>query len=91
MKPKISAEQLVHPKNRKSRFNGDKIRPVDKQGFMARRAAAGLNTVEGSVEPSNVKQSKRDVAGFKPPVREIEPPPSLTRRQEQMLSQKKGG
>ena len=84
----LQSHQLTHPKGQRSRFNGDKIRSAEQQGFMARRAAGGLTTVTGSAEPANVKKSSRDVAGFRQPVREIVPPPALTARQENQLHRK---
>lgn len=54
--PKHNAEQLQHPKGRRSKFQGDLIRPVDKQGFQQRRKASGLSIVEGSKANPNSRQ-----------------------------------
>ena len=39
---KLTAEDLKHPRDQRSSWNGDKRRPKEEQGFAERRAAQGL-------------------------------------------------
>lgn len=41
---KLTADDLKHPRDQRSPFNGDKRRPTEEQGFAERRAAQGLTT-----------------------------------------------
>ena len=52
--PKLSKEQLQHPKDQRSKFNGDKRREASKQGFMC---AGRISVVEGTREPENLKRN----------------------------------
>ena len=54
---KLFKKDLEHPKDQKSAFNGDKIRPQESQGFMQRRAAQGL----GEAYSSNYVSPKSEV------------------------------
>ena len=75
-KKKLTKTDLQHPKDLKSSFNGEKIRPKSDQGFMR---AGRVTTTEGKTPPSNTKgvdiasldsdapgASTRDVTGCKP-------------------------
>lgn len=48
-KPKLRAEQLVHPKNQKSKFNGDRLRK--EKNFNHR-----VSTTTGSRPPENIRE-----------------------------------
>ena len=76
LKPKKPIKQdLQHPKDLKSSFNGDKIRSKADQGFMR---ANRVTTTEGTTPPRNVRSvdiasldsapgaSTRDITGIKP-------------------------
>lgn len=67
--------QLEHKTDcaRRSKFNGDKRRNSEEQGFSQRRQSQGLTVVEGTRAPSNV----RPAVGR--PGQPAGPPPSLTR------------
>ena len=57
--PQIRKDQLQHPKDERSSFNGDKRRPQESQGFMARRAAQGLGeAVESTNSPSDIDKKR---------------------------------
>lgn len=86
-KPEPLKPEQLEPKNpvaRKSKWNGDKIRTTDKQGFSARREAAGLTVVEGSNRPSKARTVHRPFA------RVVQPPeaPPMTDRQKRMFKKK---
>ena len=80
----LRPEQLIH-KNRvaqKSKWNGDKVRSTEHQGFDARRRSSGLSVVEGTRSPDPKKVKHRPLA--RGPVKPTEVPP-LTDRQKKML------
>lgn len=52
----LNPEQLKHPRDRRSKFQGDRIRPASSQGFMARRKAAGVSTTHANKPGSNVRE-----------------------------------
>ena len=80
---------LEHPKGiRRSRWNGDKRRPAESQGFMARRKAAGHTVTDGTAKPRNLKPSDRDVAGARPRVDPEPERPPLSDRQLKLLRRK---
>lgn len=83
IKPKkITSADLKHPSEKKSKWNGAKIRPVEEQGFASARAAKGLSVVEGTRKPSNVKEVKqRPMVPVKPQTM----PVALSPRQQKML------
>ena len=41
---KLTPEDLKHPADKRSSWNGDRRRPAEEQGFAQRRAAQGLTT-----------------------------------------------
>ena len=86
----LRKEQLQHPKTRRSRFNGDLIRPAEKQGFMARRQAAGVSTVYGSEKPARPATGpQRDITGrVKPPDPAPAAPPLTDRQMRQLHNHK---
>ena len=71
----LKKEQLEHKTDcaRRSKFNGDKRRNSEEQGFSQRRKSQGLTVVEGTRAPSNV----RPAVGR--PGQPAGPPPQLTR------------
>ena len=86
--PKLSKDKLVHPKaEKKSKFNGDTIKPPEDQGFAASRAAKGLTVVEGKRKPSGLRFPVD--APPRPLGRPMESPPAiappLTPRQQKMM------
>jgi hypothetical protein len=52
---RLTKEDLKHPADRRSAFNGDKRRPKDAQGSLSARESQGLTVVDGTVRPSNFK------------------------------------
>ena len=51
--PRLSKESLQHPKEQRSKFNGDRIRSKDKQGMVR---AGRVSITEGTREPENLKR-----------------------------------
>lgn len=51
----LNRKQLEHPKDQKSNWNGDRIRPGKDQGFASSRQSQGLKVVHGTRQPSGVK------------------------------------
>ena len=96
---KLKASDLKHPADKRSAWNGDKIRPASEQGAFASREAQGLKTVAGTRPPSNVKHRSVPVTRqlqpppdqrYSPALRKnIPDPPPLTDRQQRMLKKKK--
>ena len=85
--PKLRRDQLIHPADKKSSFNGDKIRPSESQGFMARREAQGLTTDTSRYEtkkPEAKPLTRTVIPTSQPPVM----PCALSRRQEKMIHKK---
>ena len=86
----LKPEQLVHKNDvaRKSKWNGDKRRTTEQQGFDASRKAKGLTVVEGTrpPNPARVKPSRVFLS------RPVEKGPDLfdlnqvTEQQKRMLS-----
>ena len=72
---KLNKADLKHPADKRSSFNGDKIRPASDNGFMK---AKRVYSVEGTTPPRNTKgvdiasidsapgASTRDITGVKP-------------------------
>ena len=54
-KKKLTAKDLQHPKDKRSAFNGDRIRERESQGFAERRASQGLPQ---AYESDNVSMKK---------------------------------
>ena len=89
--PQIRRDQLNHPADKKSSFNGDKIRPQESQGFMARRASQGLGEAyESTNELTGPKNRNKTVISR--PVNPKSQPPcmpvALSKRQQKMLHKK---
>ena len=88
----LRPEQLVHKNDvaRKSRWNGDKRRTTEQQGFDASRKAKGLTVVEGTRKPDPKKVKPSRVFLSRP----AESAPShfdlqqVTENQQRMLSQR---
>ena len=78
---KLTSEDLQHPADKKSSFNGDKRRPQKEQGFMASRASQGLKTVEGTTTPTNKVQPSRSFQRPPSSIRYERPYSHLTDRQ----------
>ena len=51
-KKKLTKADLKHPKDKRSAFNGQKIRPAESQGFVK---ANRVSSVEGTRPPTNIK------------------------------------
>ena len=58
---KLFAKDLQHPKDQKSAFNGDKIRPQESQGASERRASQGLPQAYSSNYVSTKKEVRNGV------------------------------
>ena len=74
--PKLSKHQLVHPKaEKRSKFNGDVIKPKKDQGFAANRQSQGLTVVEGTRPQSNVREviHGRHPGAHAPMTRDLKP------------------
>ena len=52
----LKPDQLQHPKGKRSKFNGDVRRPASSQGFMARRASAGVSTTYANKPSPTVRE-----------------------------------
>ncbi len=52
---RLTSADLKHPADRRSAFNGDKIRSKEAQGSLSARESQGLTVVDGTVHPSNFK------------------------------------
>ena len=90
--PKKSAEDLRHPKNRRSSFNGDEIRPAESQGFESRRNYEGLTVVHGTRKPSLLQAPKlypaRPQQANLPTMSYTRPPSPAQRRAEEAQIQR---
>ena len=79
---KLFKKDLEHPKDRKSAFNGDKIRPKESQGFAQRRASQGLpeayssNYVSPKSEVVNGLYQKIDPKSTEVTGRPLQKPPT---------------
>ena len=59
---RLTSADLKHPADRRSAFNGDKIRSKEAQGSLSARESQGLTVVDGTVRPSNFKPANVKVA-----------------------------
>ena len=52
---KLSKDDLRHPADKRSSWNGDRRRPADEQGSITSREAKGLTVTHGTKQPSGIK------------------------------------
>ena len=85
---KLKASDLLHPADKRSAFNGDRVRPKSEQGSISAREAKGLKVVEGTRKPSGVRQPKTSnfacgLSSAAPCMTYSRPPTAAQRKQEE--------
>ena len=90
--PRLKADQLRHPADKRSSFNGDRRRPAEFQGFESRRKSEGLTVVHGTREPSRLQAPKlypaRPQQANLPTMSYTRPPSRAQRRAEEAQIQR---